>query len=276
MKKLNKEIVLLALYMVFIVIAYLFGFTEHNAYLTKSIALFTPLPTLYFGVLATRYFGLGSQQGKSTIYITSAVALWWIANIIWWFFAANSIVSLADAFWFFGFILFILGIMYGLHILALDIFGSFKSLFFIVPGIFLLSAAFFTLVPFSWNPESSLAQNLFTKGYLIGDLLLIVGCSVVSYITYRSRKGIYSHHWILFGIGSLFFFAGDMFYMPNANFFKPGGIIELLWHSGYMFFAFAFVLQRYNTMNLLDSYKSELLQKKIISNRTIEKTKGKK
>ena len=110
---------------------------------------------------------------------------------------------------------------------------------------------YFLLIPIAQDPETNLLAKVFYFYYPIADLLVVVPAAILMYITSLFGRSLISMPWRMMALGFLLFTIADMLYsyLGWNDVYGNGNLIDVLWHSGYLFIGLSGLYQK----ELLDS-----------------------
>jgi hypothetical protein len=256
MKKIDWPLILLI--MSFVLLSLIFflkpGSKEAFSIFMDIVTIVIPFTAVIVGIFLIRALGVRSLQGKAVLFLTLGFFSWGLADTIWTFLVQET-VSVADIFYFLGYILLMIGIFYGLKLSDPEMFKNPKKTWLLTGIIVVLILAYFYFYPFSWDPSIPFLENLTTAGYLIMDLLLAIP---LVFLIYSLLSGMLSSAWLFIGLGVISTLIADLWYAKNFEVYYSGHPIELLWSLGYLLFIYALVhFRRAN-----DKLRESLLKKK--------------
>jgi hypothetical protein len=256
MRKIDWSLVLLIIGFVLLSLVFFLkpGSKETFSAFMNIVTIVIPFIAVIVGVFLIRTLGVRSLQGKTVLFLTIGFFCWGLADTIWTFLVQET-VSVADIFYFLGYIFLMIGIFFGLKLSDPRMFKNPKKTSLLTGIIIVLILAYFYFYPFSWNSEVSFLENLTTTGYLIVDLLLVIP---LVFLIYSLFSGVLASGWLFVGLGVLSTLAADLWYAKNYGTYSAGDLVDLLWYLGYFFFIYALVhFKRAN-----DKLKESLLKKK--------------
>jgi hypothetical protein len=259
MNKTKKIICSFIIYAIIISFIYYFKIGGDKFPLIEDIITFTPLICLFFGYKAIRYFGLKTKQGKSALFITLGIGLWFLADVLWMILFDGAVISIADIFYLLPYILIPIGISLGALTINPEFFKDTKKIVIMIILEILLILFFFKVLTIPWSNDIGFIENLVTSGYVIGDLMLLIS---LSFLLFSILSGKFKLPWIMIAIGTLINFLGDIFYAINYNNYNSGDLIDVSWIIAYLFFGLGLYLLKNTAENALTSFKEKLSIKK--------------
>jgi hypothetical protein len=269
MKKIDWHLAWLIMGFVIISLIYIFKPGSEAAFitLTEIITIAAPFIAVAIGAFFIKSYGARSLQGKAVLFLTLGFLCWGLADI-YWTFTGQATVSLADVFYFAGYLLLLVGIFQGIRISDPGIFKNPKKLSILLLSLVILISTYLYFYPLSWDYEIGFLENLTTAGYIVVDLLLMTS---VVFIIFSLFSGAISAGWIFIGLGVLSTLIADLWYATNYEAYYAGHIIDLLWFLGYFLFAYALV-----HFGRANAKAQELVKQQINSISNISKAKIKK
>jgi hypothetical protein len=195
------------------------------------------------GIVALRYFGVRTTQGKSILMLVVAHFFWLLADVSWIYYD-NALVSIADLFYFIGYPLILVGVFFGIKTLNPDFTKERKKIAIVAVLSVAVSAAYFWLVPIAWNPEETLLVNVLTAGYVVADIVILIP---TLFLVSQVLSGLFSRPWILIAVANIINVSADIVYNLNYDTYTSGDILDIFWYFAYILYAMAFVMLRYDT-----------------------------
>lgn len=227
------------------------------------------------GFYAYRMHGFKSTQGKALCFISLGALFWFLGEFTWTIYEVvlgieKPIASIADIFWFIGYPLFLIGVYYVYK--AASTFPSKRKLTFLIIIIILICALLLCLaMPNLTAAEIAFEEKIATGGYVICDMLLLIGLIFVIACLFQSK---FLRAWSIILIAILFSTAADVFYMNLSVVYETGNIIDLLWDLDYTLFAFGFFYYRETVEEIFTvSKERKIHQKTIPGQKTSKKVK---
>lgn len=225
-----------------------------NALLEQSVYIFAALIATASAFYAFKTYGKGPRSG-SLLVILLGFLCWLIADttFIYFDFIAGTLSypSPADYFYLLGYILLFSGLMR--EVILSDI--SWKTLnkgIYAIAAIF--SATLLTLFGFitvfaSYSPDVTLAENIVTIGYTVGDILLVIAGFFIILIVWQYKGGKASIVWTSLFLGFLATLIADLIYANFTDEFdKHIGLIysvsQYFYILGYLCITFGFIYLR--------------------------------
>lgn len=163
--------------------------------------------------------------------------------------------TVADVLWCLGYIPMLVG-------LAMMFWGYKKSgfpmgqsrIYWAISLSFLILSSilgYYLLIPIANDPETNMLAKVFYFYYPIADLLVVVPAVILMYITSLFGRSLISMPWRMMALGFLLFTIADMLYsyLGWNDVYGNGNLIDVLWHSGYLFIGLSGLYQK----ELLDS-----------------------
>lgn len=265
----KKSTLLLALYFVITLpVFFLEPFGDSNSYYTQGLSLLSTAFVVVTGWLLLKTYGRGLRFPSLLLFALSFSALL-IANLIFNYsdFVLHTYTypSPADIFYLAYTLCIFLALMFEFR--AADItWKNISKKVYIISGLFALGmiALFCWLTLFSaYSPDATLAENVVTIGYPVGDLLLVLGSFVLVLMIADYQGGKAAKVWLFIFLGLLATLAGDMLYAIFTDQYSTHAgplyaITQLSYISAYLFVTFAFV----NLRSTLLAFRAKSVTKK--------------
>lgn len=249
----NKFLYALGGFTVLITLIHLFRWGG-GAYdsITSWINILASVIGVIAGVSAMRHFGLKNDQGKAILLITIQLAIWFIADMLWTFVFEEAVVSISDVLWILGYPLIFVATLYGIRSIDPDYFKNWPRLVFSIAVILLIVFLYLKAFPLAWDSEISVAENLSTGAYTIGDIVLMIPVVLLISLVIT---GFYSIPWVLIGLGIVSTFIGDVIYTINYETYAGGDLVDVLWYLQYILFAAAFIVLTHKSHKIIGAMK---------------------
>lgn len=255
--KIMKAEIFIAVYSTLMIMTYLFGIGKFQDQAVYLFMIITPLIPFFFGVSSSRYFGFGSDQGKSMLFMAIAMLFAWIGKLVWTF-SGESIDSFGHLFFFALRPLFAIAIFYSLKGLVPDLFNDVKKTSIISASFIILAIAYFFIFPIAWQNDAGLYENSIIIGYQVMDLFLLLFAIFTTYIICLVFSGKSSRAWIFLGVGTISFWISQTYYVSNHEQYTLGNLIDLGWYFGYLFFTMSFILLKDNAQKTIETAQKRL------------------
>src|SRR4030042_1214067 len=233
MRKIDWFLALLVIFLVAISMILIFKpGTENTFGMAKNIInIIIPLFTVIVSFLLVKKLGTSGLQARAVLFLALGFLILLVGDIIWMIYE-TPVVSPADVFYLLGYALIFVGIVYGVKISSPDIFKNKTRGAFLLLIIIIVAGVYFYFIPFAWDSEISLLENLLTSGYVIADLLLVIP---LIFLCYSLLAGKLSLGWILISAGILLSLVGDLWYVRHYELYDAGEqTIDLVWYAGYL------------------------------------------
>ena len=208
-----------------ITLAYLF-WRDAGLQPPPVIAFVAPILSLLLCLASGRFFGWKSAQGKVAHLFALSVGFWLVADILWYALYGEAIVSPADGFYLMGY----LPLATGLALAARSLRPK-RRILPIAAILALAALAYLYLFPLGYKSGLSLAENIFTAGYVIADLLVLLP---VILLIYMLAGGDWMSGWVLVALGGLFSLYADLSYAVHPDAYSLGALVDLAWYYGYL------------------------------------------
>lgn len=158
--------------------------------------------------------------------------------------------TIADLFWCVGYIPMFIGLVmmfWGYRKSGFPM-GR-RSVYWVVILSFLVFSTilgYYLLIPIANDSETSLLAKFFYFYYPLADLIIVVPAVILMYITSLFGRSIISMPWRMMALGFLLFTIADMLYayLGWNDMYGNGNLIDVLWHSGYLFIGLSGLYQK--------------------------------
>jgi len=203
--------------------------------------------------------GLGGKHGKAWLFFTLAIALWYVAERLWPLFDlvnSDSLISVADIFWFGGYVFyFLFGVMY------LKPFSSQISRKNILITAFCIFAVLI-LAFYITTTSTNIFENILNASYPIADSAMLIP-SLLGIILFF--KGRIKFSWSLLFFGMLVFVVSDygFMYFNSIDEYYDGHLIDIPYLWAYSIFT-AGLIANLNLWNKTDKNKPFNEQDKMV------------
>lgn len=217
-----------------------------------SLVAILALLTVIAGFYAFRLHGFRSTQGKALFFMTAGAFFWFLGELTWGIYeialsVENPVPSAADIFWLIGYPMFLLGIYYIFRISSSM--PSRRSLAILVPAVILVfSLMVYLAFPTLADATMSLEEKMATAGYVIGDAFVLAGLMFAIACLWGSR---FAKPWSIIFLSMAALSIADIFYSSFFSVYETGGLMDVLWNTGYIFFGFGFVYYRETAKNIV-------------------------
>ncbi|MFZ2192952.1 MAG: hypothetical protein WAV31_01800 [Candidatus Moraniibacteriota bacterium] len=214
--------------------------------IVDALYLIAPISAFLVGNLLLKNLGTKNLLGFSILFLVLGMLLFSIGEIVWFFFVyvfkIEPYPSLADFFFLGVYPISLVGII--LKIRSEKIKWSLWFFKKFLPFIFLLSISagvvFYYGVYSAYIPEDSLASNVVSMLYGIGDLILIFGCFLILVITIEYKGGKMFSPWILTTLSYSILLVADVLFSANKDAYDINAMlkmaIDVIWMAGYFVF----------------------------------------
>ena len=204
------------------------------------------LTAFIFGFLSYRMHGLKSIQGKALLFLSLGVLFWFFGESIWAYYEIvlgieAPIASFADLAWLVGYPLFAAGLFCEWKITRMPLTANRKTAMLLLIIVAFCIAGWFGIAPTIASNEMGLTEKTVMVLYVIGDLLLIIGCMAVMISFYGS---IFARQWSILTAAIIVSGVADILYAYLSVSYTTGSWIDLLWNIDYMLMAFGFFYYR--------------------------------
>jgi hypothetical protein len=211
---------------------------------TNIIFLFFPLFAAISGMHAVRVYGRKNVHGRSLFFITLGLWAWFVGEALFALYELvlkiNPYPSIADVFYILAYPLVLFGIYHELKNYNTEI-SPLKSLTVSSISILMSIFVFYIMIFPVFNAHESLARNIISVAYGIGDMLLIVGVLHILLLIVDFKGGRLYHAWLYVLIGAIFMLLGDVLFALYSAQYGDGipqyKLIDLLWIASYLFFS---------------------------------------
>jgi hypothetical protein len=261
MKKPKIFILLAGFLLVLHVVGYLIFGNSVNKQLYSDfgdvIGIITSFAALYGMFLAASIFRAKDLAKRAWSTLLFGVFLYFIAEVVYVFYRFVLkqdmdllFPSVADWIWIIGYVPLIVAFLmflWGYRESGLPMGGKkFYSLLLCSDVVFLVLVWFYLFVPIFNDRDSGMIERFVYCAYIVGDLVLITLCVVLSHITRQFKGGSFSRPWKYIAFGFIFITFSDIAYsyLTWQGGYTSGGLIDLGWSVGYLLIALGGVYQR--------------------------------
>jgi len=214
----------------------------------EILFLIAPLVAVVAGFIAFRKFGFKTVQGKAIFLLTLGFLSSLLAEIIWDFFEIvlkiKPTPSIADFFYLLAYPFYIWAIISALDIGKIE-WTKKKILFTVIPFILLALITFYFEIYGGYESYEPLLKNIITVSYGIADMVVLIMLLLMINLSQNFKGGMLERFWILFAIGFIFLWIGDIIYAVYFDqyntptwFYRQ---IDYLWILQYIICAYAFI-----------------------------------
>lgn len=267
----KKVILSLAIFFLLTVAVFIVRpFGNNNTLLEQTFYLIAACYAASNACLALKTYGQGPRF-PSLLSLALGISGLFIADAIFFYydFILHNLPypSIADYIYLFAFIFLFLGTILEAHQSNIA-WSKINKKVYLVSGaftLFMLALFSYLTVFHSYNPQVSLAENIVTIGYTVGDLLFIIGTFFLIIMAWEYRGGKVMYVWITLFVGLLIATSADLMYAMFTDQFEThiGFIYSLsqwLYILGYLFIGTAFlylktILQGFQKKALMDIAK---------------------
>ena len=199
-----------------------------------------------FGVSAFRLHGYKNLQGKAILFLTIAVLCWFLGEVLWAYYEIilgikSPMASFADLVWLLGYPLFAIGLYNAWRITEISVARNTKIFAFLVCVAVLGLASVFLGWPTVADQQISLPEKIVSISYVLGDVILIIGCIVV---LWSFQGGSLGRPWLIISFSLILSSVADIVYSYLGTAYLAGNWIDLLWHADYAILAYGFFYHR--------------------------------
>jgi len=100
----------------------------------------------------------------------------------------------------------------------------------------------------------SIEEKMATAGYVIGDAFVLAGIMFAITCLWGSR---FAKPWAIIFLSMAALTIADIFYSSFFSVYETGNLIDILWNTGYIFFAFGFVYYRETVKGIVHAAKEK-------------------
>lgn len=249
----KTELCLVAIFLVILLDVLLFAYFSQSPifylYSLSATVVFSFIAALT-AFFAFRLHGIESIQGKAFFCMFLGSIFWFVAESVWLvlellYNEAVPIVSLADPFYYAGYLLFLLGFYYIWKASRSSNTFMLGCVVFLAAMLLMFITSFGYLYENMSSPDVNTLEKLTTTGYAFLDFVII--SSGICVIMIMKRNNI-SLSWTIIISGFMFSAFGDVLYAQFPTFYEAGNYLDLLWHISYILTAAGYIVY-YFTVN---------------------------
>lgn len=228
---------------------------SNNGILTNGAALLPPLFAVLFASRLAYTYKVHTPHGKSFLLISTGLLFWFIGNAAFftfqYLFNIAPFPSIADVATIAGYFLLFTGLMYEIRInrASLKDFNQFVKLLITIIVCMLVLAVIYFGIFLAYKPTDPLLTNAVAAGYGFADIALIVPSLYVLKMAVDYRGGKLFNSWGLVLIALLMNLYADVFFAIFRDQYRAGdwpyNMIDLVWVTSYLLFAYAFLNASY-------------------------------
>ena len=210
---------------------------------TVTDVMYIPIAGIFVASAAMMVlrFGRTGSHGKAWLFILGAAISWFLAETLWTVFELayneNPFPSVADVFYLIGYPLFFAFLVYYLK----PIRNAISKKMLVTAIIISASVAVPSMyIAYSFDPTTTLTENVLSTAYPIGDAVILVPALIGISLFFR---GEVSFSWSLVCIGIIFFAAGDIGFQFTTftNTYYTGHPVDILLMWSYIMFTFGVI-----------------------------------
>jgi hypothetical protein len=228
-------------------------FGESFYVIADSLVAILALLAALAGFYAYRLHGFRSTQGKALLFMAAGSFFWFLGELTWGLYeialgVEKPVSSVADIFWFIGYPLFMIGLYY---IFRLSLLPGRRKLVVVTAAMALVfSLMLYLAVPTMTDATMSLEEKISTAGYMVGDAFLLAGLAFAIACLFGSR---FAKPWSVLLLAIVLSAVADVCYTNFFSVYQTGNLIDLLWNTDYILFAFGFIYYRETVKDIMSA-----------------------
>jgi hypothetical protein len=216
-----------------------------------SLYLLPPFLSVVGGVYAIKTFGLVGLRAKIIILLTLGIIFWFLGEVVWnWFvlIGISPFPSIADAFYFLAYPFLFFGLLYEFKLGDVTLKRINKSLLILLTavGTLLGVIVIYFGVFLTYDPQVSILKNVFSMGYGIADLILVLLSTFLVVIIREYKGGKLAIPWLYFLVGLGLTLVPDIIFAMFNNMYDVNLgltlVMDIMWLLSYIFFSVTFFL----------------------------------
>ena len=215
------------------------------------IYLLSPAIAFFSCVFAYKAYGSQNPHGRSLFFLSFGLGCWFLGEIIWIILeeilAINPFPSVGDLFFLSSYPFILYGLTNEFRLRQTKCVAQ-KMFLIVVSSVILSLFVFYFGVYSAYDSKAGALENIFSIGYGLGDLIILIANMFVLSLMLEYQKGKLFYSWSSVFVGFSFTLLADIFFAIFKNqyalaaeegFFRQ--INDLLWVGGFLFLSYGFV-----------------------------------